>query len=45
MQQNTSIQQYYKIVLYILQLKNTLNILVTLLAFIHGNLMESQEKY
>ena len=44
MEQNISIQEYYKIILYLCQLKNTLNILVALLQFICGNLMECQKK-
>ena len=44
MTQNISFQEYYKIILYLYKLKNTLNILVALLAFIGGNLMECQKK-
>ena len=40
MAQNISIQEYYKIILHLYQLKNTLNILVALLGFIRGNLMD-----
>ena len=40
MAQNISIQEYYKIILYLYQLKNALNILMALLGFIHGNLMD-----
>ena len=44
MEKNISIQEYYKVIFYLYQLKNKLNILVTLLAFIRGNLMEFQKK-
>ena len=44
MEENISTQEYYKIIFYLYQLKNTLNILVALLKFIHGNLMECQKK-
>ena len=43
MVQNIS-QKYYKIVLYLHQLKNILNILMALLEFTCGNLMEYQKK-
>ena len=43
MTQNIS-QEYYKTILYSYQLKNTLNILVALIKFIRGNLMEFQKK-
>ena len=43
MAQNIS-QKYYKIISYLQQLKNTLNILVALLKLIRGNLMEFQKK-
>ena len=33
MEKNISIQEYYKIILYLYQLKNTLNILVALYDF------------
>ena len=41
---DVSIDKYYKIILYLYQLKNTLNILVRLLGFICENLMECQRK-
>ena len=44
MVQNVSIQEYYKIILYLYQLKNTLNIFMALLEFIRGNLMKCQKK-
>ena len=44
MEQNIFLQEYFKIIWYLHQLKNTLNILVALLGFIHGNLMECQKK-
>ena len=44
MEQNMSIQEYYEIILYLYQLEITLNILVALLEFIRGNLMEFQKK-
>ena len=44
MEQNISIQDYYKLVLHSYQLKNTSNILVVLLEFIRGNLIECQKK-
>ena len=44
MAQKISIQEYYKIILYLYQLKNTSNILVGLLEFIPGNLIECQMK-
>ena len=44
MEQNISIHEYYKIILYSYQLKNTLNILVALLRFICGNVMECQKE-
>ena len=43
MDQNISVQEYYKIILYSYQLKNALSILVALLEFICGNLMECQK--
>ena len=42
---NIFLQQYFKIIYYLYQLKNTLNILVPLLGLIHGNLMECQKTY
>ena len=44
MERNISFQEYYKIILYLYQLKNTLNILVSQLKFISGNLTECQKK-
>ena len=44
MDQNISIQEYNKIILYLYQLKNPSNILVTLLKFICGNLMKCHWK-
>ena len=44
MEQNISIQEYQNIIQYLYQIKNTLNIFMPLLKFIHGNLMECQEK-
>ena len=44
MEQNISFEEYYKIILYLYQLKNTLNILVALVGFICENLMESRKK-
>ena len=44
MEQNISIQEYYKIILYLYQLKNTLNVLVALREFIRENVMECQKK-
>ena len=44
MAQNISIQEYFKIIQNLYQLRNTLNILVALLEFIRGNLMECQRK-
>ena len=41
---NSSVHVYFKIIQYLYQLKNTLNILVALLESIRGNLMEYQEK-
>ena len=43
MEQNISIQ-YYKTILCLYQLKNTLNIFMPLLEFICGNLTECQKK-
>ena len=37
------LQEYFKIIYYFCHLKNTLNILVALLIFIPGNLMECQQ--
>ena len=44
MVQNIFLQEYFKIILYLYQLKATLNILMRLLEFIRGNLMECQKK-
>ena len=42
--QNISIQEYYKIILHLYQLRNKLNVLVALLGFTCRNLMECQKK-
>ena len=44
MEQNIFIQKYYKIILYLNQLKYTLNNFMLLLEFIRGNLMKCQKK-
>ena len=44
MDQNISIQEHYKIILHLYQLKNKLNVLVALLGFICRNLMKCQKK-
>ena len=44
MGENIFLQKYLKIIYYLCQLKNTLNILVAQLELISGNLMESQKK-
>ena len=44
MEQNIFLQEYYKIIQYLYQLKDTLKILVALLRLIRGNLMECQKK-
>ena len=44
MEQNKFLEEYFKIIQYLYQLKNTLNILVELLGSIRGNLMEFQKK-
>ena len=44
MEQNTFRQEYFKIIQYLYQLKNTLNNLVALLGLNHENLMEYQKK-
>ena len=44
MEQNIFPQEYFKIIYYLYQPKNTLNILVALLGFNRGNLMECQKK-
>ena len=44
MEQNIYNQEYYKIILHLYRIKNTLNILVALLKFIRGNLMECLKK-
>ena len=43
MEQNI-FREYFKIILYLYQLKNTLNTLVTTLGLTCGNLMECQKK-
>ena len=45
MEQNISIQEYYKIILYLYQLKKPLNIFLALLKFICGSLMNVKRKY
>ena len=45
MENNISIQEYYKIIFYSNQPQNKLNTLVTLLKVIRGNIMECQKKY
>ena len=40
MKENVFIYEYFKIIWYLHQLKNTLNILVALLGLTRGNLME-----
>ena len=42
--QNTLLQEYFKIIKYLYQLKNTLNIFVALLELVRGNLVEYQKK-
>ena len=44
MEQNIFIQKYYKIILYLNQLRYTLNSFMLLLEFIRGNLMKCQKK-
>ena len=44
MEQNISIKEYCKIILYLYQLKNTLHILVVLLESIRENLIKCQRK-
>ena len=44
MAQNIFLQKYYKIMSYLYQLKNILNVLVAQLKFIRGNLKECQKK-
>ena len=44
MEQNIFLQEYFKIIYYLYQLKNTLNILVALLGLKRENLMECQKK-
>ena len=43
MEQNVAFQKYFKIIEYLLQLKNTLNILLALLGLIRRNLMECKK--
>ena len=45
MEQNIFLQEYFKIIWYLYQVKNTLNILAELLQLICGNLMEFENKY
>ena len=44
MEQNTLLQEYFKIIEHLYQLINTLNILVALLRLNRVNLMECQKK-
>ena len=44
MEQHVFPQDYYKIILYLSQLKKALNILMALLGLIRGNLIECQKK-
>ena len=44
MEQNVFLQEYFKFVEHLYQLKNILNILVTLLGLIRGNLTKYQQK-
>ena len=44
MAQNIFLQEYFKIIQYLQQLRNTLNILVALLKLIRENIMEYQKK-
>ena len=44
MEQNNFLQEYFKIIEYLYQLKNTTNTLVTLIRLICQNLMECQKK-
>ena len=44
MEQNIFLQEYFKIVWYLYQLKNTLNILLALIELNRVNLLESQKK-
>ena len=44
MEQNISVQEYFKTTQYLYQMKNTLNILFPQLGLIQGNLMECQKK-
>ena len=44
MEQHAFPQEWFKIILYLSQLKNTLNILVALLRLIRGNLIKCQKK-
>ena len=43
MEQNIFLEEYFKIIQYLYNLKNALNILVALLGLNSGNLMECQE--
>ena len=42
MEYHIFIEEYYKIILYLYQLKNILDILMAIPEFIRGNLIESQ---
>ena len=44
MEQNNFLQEYFKIIKYLYQIKNTLNILLALLGLNCGNLMKFQKK-
>ena len=44
MKQNIFLEEYFRIILYVYQIKNTLNISVALVGLIRRNLMECQEK-
>ena len=44
MEQNNFLQEYFKIIKYLYQIKNTLNILLALLGLNRGNLMKFQKK-
>ena len=44
MEQNIFLQEYFKIIKYLYQLKNTLNVLLALLGLIRGNPVECQKK-
>ena len=44
MEENIFLQEYFKTIKYLYQLKGTLNILKALLGLIRGKLMECQKK-